>query len=160
MRTDSIIGALIGLVGACGSNSKTTSTDGVIISSLAFISDHPDCTDDEVAAAVSNIRAEKFVVSPGCATCASPCGNTSDYDMNRVYSAPDHIREAKLRLISELSCLAAKTVKSVNTLSQNDMETVMRALSYISYDIAKEYIDELSDEVRKITDRSGEIEND
>lgn len=160
MLTDSIIGALIGLVGACANNRKTLSTDGVIISSLAFIAEHPDCTDVETERIVADVRAEKFAVSPNCATCTSPCGNTSDYDMSRVYSAPDDVREAKCGLISELSCLAEKTVKSGKMLPPDAMDTVMRALSYISYDIAKEYIHELSVEVREITDSIGVNEND
>ena len=78
MREDGILSALIGLVGACGGNPKTANTDKVIVKALAFPLLHPE---EDVSGTVEAVRAEKNAVAPHCAHCASPCGNTSDYDM-------------------------------------------------------------------------------
>ena len=69
---EAVISALIGLAGACNNNPKTLRTDRVLLRALAGELD------------AEAVRAEKFAVAPDCAVCANPCGNTSDYDMDRL----------------------------------------------------------------------------
>ena len=73
---DSIISALIGLVGAVSNNGKTEQTDRVIREAFLCLKDAG--SEEEM---VQKIHAEKFIIAPDCATCLNPCGNTSDYDL-------------------------------------------------------------------------------
>ena len=82
MQGDSIISALIGLVGAVSNNGKTEQTDSVIREAFLCLTDAG--SEEEM---VQKIHAEKFIIAPDCATCFNPCGNTSDYDMAQFYAA-------------------------------------------------------------------------
>ena len=140
MQEDKIISALIGLVGACNNHQETEHTNNIIIKALAFprICSNPD--EEAVQKIVEEIHAEKYVVSPGCAQCAMPCGNTSDYDMGRIYDAEDEICELKLQILSELQKLAERIYccKDQEKGAEMDYEIFYKALSYISYDLDKE----------------------
>ena len=57
---------------------------------------------------LSIVRAEKHAVAPNCASCAMPCGNTNDYDLARLWSAPEPIRSLKLQMLSAAFSLALR----------------------------------------------------
>ena len=80
---DALLGALVGLARATTSEPKTDDTDEVL-------------------------NAEKHRVAPGCASCAMPCGNTNDYDLARLWAAPETIRTLKLQMLSAAFALAQK----------------------------------------------------
>lgn len=107
MKEDKIISALIGLVGACNNNPKTATTDGLLIKALAFPLICPEYDDRALQEILNDIYSEKNSVAPGCAECTAPCGNTSDYDMSRIYEADDGIRKVKLQVLEKLQKLAA-----------------------------------------------------
>ena len=107
MREDRIISALIGLVGACNNNPKTDDTDSLVIKALAFPLICPEYDDKALQGIVNDIYSEKNSIAPGCAACTAPCGNTSDYDMRRIYEADDVIRNVKLQILEKLQKLAA-----------------------------------------------------
>lgn len=153
---DRIIGALMGLMGAVNNNSGTENTDRVMIKALAYPHLCPDLGEAEANELVGEIHAEKFAVSPGCATCTAPCGNTSDYDMSRIYGAEEDIREIKLGILSSLGETAAHVYTEGKRLSEGDSEFFRRALSLVSYDIDRDALLALSDEVlkHKITGRT------
>ena len=88
---DKIISALVGLVGACNNNTKTPNTDSVVIKTLAFPLLCPEYTAADLRETIDSICAEKNVIAPDCAQCQMPCGNTSDYDMGRIYDAEDAV---------------------------------------------------------------------
>lgn len=139
-----IISVLIGLVGACNNGVPTRNTDPLLIKALAF---SPSCdSGHETEKLIEEIRAEKNIVSPGCAVCASPCGNTSDYDMSRLESAPEEIRGIKEEILTELHRIA----KEVEELYDKDIELLYKSLSYVSYDLEKEPLQSLLNELRKI----------
>ena len=106
MIEDKIISALIGLVGACNNNPKTSDTDGVIIKALAFPLIYPEYDDSTLQEMINDIHSEKNSVVPGCAVCTAPCGNTSDYDMRQIYKADNGIRKVKLQILEKLQKLA------------------------------------------------------
>lgn len=143
MEDNKIISALIGLVGACNNNPKTEHTDYILIKALAFPLTRSEADDESAEtfqALIEEIHAEKYRVSPGCAACQTPCGNTSDYDMNRVYNAEADIRELKLKMISVLEELAADIYsrQQLNSLSEESMEFFYKVLSYISFDMGRD----------------------
>ena len=54
------------------------------------------------------VEAEKHRVAPNCAACAMPCGNTSNYDLARLWGAPAEICALKVRLLSAVCVLAGQ----------------------------------------------------
>ena len=81
MQGDSIISALIGLVGAVSNNGKTEQTDSVIREAFLCLTDAG--SEEEM---VQKIHAEKFIIAPDCATCLNPCGSTT-FQENLTVSA-------------------------------------------------------------------------
>ena len=150
MGEDRIISALIGLVGACGSNPKTPNTDRVVIKALALPVCRPDLSQRELEAMVEEIHAEKNAVSPGCAACAMPCGNTSDYDMERLYQAKSQVRRLKLEILSQLRQLAVKSGGGAAAGEEADAEFFYKALAWVSCDLSEEQLLELLDETRRL----------
>ena len=153
---DKIISALVGLAGACNNNPKTEKTDAVVLKALAFSVRNPQADADTLQEMTEEIYAEKYKIAPGCATCQSPCGNTSDYDMSRICNAEDSIRSLKLQILSELQNLASDLYRSEGTplLPQEHMELFYKVLIYISFDMEKEgllaFLEETQESIRKI----------
>lgn len=164
MREDKIISALIGLVGACNNNPKTADTDNLVIRALAFPLLCPEHDDKALRELIDEIYAEKNSVAPGCAVCTAPCGNTSDYDMRRIYEASDEIRKVKIRILEKLRKLAAYICRNQESgrIPYTDKGFFYKALSYVSYDIEEEVLLGLMDEAEKIEQnlKSGGIQND
>lgn len=164
MREDRIISALIGLVGACNNNPKTAGTDKLVIKALAFPLIYPEYGDRELQGIVNDIYAEKNSIAPGCAACASPCGNTSDYDMRRIYEADDAIRTVKLRILEKIQKLAAYVCRNRESeiIPYTDNGFFYKALSYISYDMDEAVLLRLLEEIENIERdiKSGGMYND
>lgn len=164
MREDRIISALIGLVGACNSNPKTADTDNLVIKALAFPLLSPENDDKALREMVDEIYSEKNSVAPGCAVCTAPCGNTSDYDMRRIYEASDGIRKAKLQILEKLQNLATYICRSRESgrIPYIDSRFFYKALSYVSYDLEEAELFKLMDEAEKIEHdiKSGGIQDD
>ena len=156
MSNNMIISALIGLVGACNNNPKTKNTDRIIVKALAF-SDVGLRQEARIAEEViAEIHAEKNLISPGCATCQMPCGNTSDYDMERIYNADNEVRRVKLQILSELRETAVNICQSDALLAEDEIKLFYKALSFISYDLKQEVLLALLDEVQKLNKKTGE----
>ena len=159
LEENKIISALIGLVGACNSNPKTENTDRIVIKALAFSLDQSktrEVSNETLQMLIEEIYTEKYNVSPGCAACQTPCGNTSDYDMSRIYEAETEIRDLKLEILSVIEELAADIYsrKKVDALSAESMEFFYKTLLYISFDMEKNgllaFWNEVQDAVEKI----------
>lgn len=153
MKEDKIISVLIGLIGACNNNPKTENTDGVVIKALAFPLIFPNFGDHELSELLDEIRAEKFAVAPCCAECTTPCGNTSGFDMDRIYQAENDIRELKLQILSKLRKTAARKYSQ----KQTNIDIFYKAISYVSYDLEKNTLLELLEELENY---GKETEND
>lgn len=151
MKDDRIISALIGLVGACSNNPKTADTDSLVIKALAFPLLFPGYDDRALQKIVEAIYSEKSCVAPDCAVCAAPCGNTSDYDMRRIYEADDEIRKLKLQILEKLREMAAYICRNRESgnMSYTDSELFYKALSYVGYDMDEAGLVELWDELEK-----------
>ena len=125
MQGDSIISALIGLVGAVSNNGKTEQTDRVIREAFLCLKDAG--SEEEI---VQKIHAEKFIIAPDCATCLNPCGNTSDYDMTQFYAADAKIIAAKRDMI--------QTICKKMGLLEHVPEDVYQGIAYLGYDLEPE----------------------
>ncbi len=164
MKEDRIIGALIGLAGACSNNPKTADTDRLVIRSLAFPLLCPEYDDGTLQKIVDDIHSEKNSIAPGCAVCTAPCGNTSDYDMRRIHEAGDAIRKVKLQILEKLQKLAAYACCNHESgiISYTDSGFFYKALSYVSYDMDEADLLGLLNEAESIEHdiRSGGMQND
>ena len=86
---------------------------------------------------IAKVHAEKERVVPNCATCASPCGNTSDYDMKEIWEADEDIRSLKSLILFGIRGMAAYAYHAA-VLGYED-ETVnaffYKALSFLGFDL-------------------------
>jgi hypothetical protein len=130
---EQIFGALIGLAGAATQNGKTEDTDEIIRQALTAVPSEK---------VLELIHGEKAKIAPNCATCAYPCGNTSDYDMSRIQSNPEEVRKQKERIMAELKSLATRTTGELP-------DSVYTALCYLSYDLSADSYEELLEEMRQ-----------
>lgn len=119
-----MISALIGLVGAVSNNGKTEQTDGVIRKAFSQIRNGGN--EQEIVEAVHR---EKFAISPDCAVCKNPCGNTSDYDMDRFHEASETIQNRKLELIKSIG----NYLESVQEEKLPDL--IYQGIAYFGYDL-------------------------
>ena len=134
MRGDSIISALIGLVGAVSNNGKTEQTDSVIREAFLRLTDG-----DSEEETVQKIHAEKFTIAPDCTTCLNPCGNTSDYDMAQFYAADAKIITAKKNLI--------EAIREKLSASETVPEAVYQGIAYLGYDLELEAYAQLQEKI-------------
>ncbi len=130
---DRLLGALIGLSHTIVNEPKTEDTDRVLTSGLRLASD-PDAGLDALRRMTAIVREEKHRVAPNCATCAMPCGNTSDYDMARLWNAPEDIRTLKLRILNSLFRLAQ------NRPSEETVPVIDQGLFVLSEDWDEELL--------------------
>ena len=89
---DELTGALIGLAKACGNKSKTENTTRIIIEGLFTTIENVNFNDDILKEMIAKVRAEKNIIAPNCSCCASPCGNTDEYNMKQLWNADEDIR--------------------------------------------------------------------
>ena len=143
MQQDSIISVLIGLVGACNNNAKTENTDRLILTALAA----PDGSNETQL--IERLRAEKNIIAPDCVTCATPCGNTTDYDVSRIYNAEPNIRDLKLRVLAEIRQLAASFLQNGVMPTDENTAIFYKSLSYVSYDLQEQTLLELLTEIQR-----------
>ena len=102
---DTLLGALVGLARSTSSEPKTENTDAVLNAGLRLAA-QPDAPAETLQRMLDIPRAEKHAVAPNCATCTMRCGNTDNYDLARLWAAPEDIRALKLRLLAAVFRLA------------------------------------------------------
>ena len=122
---------------------------------LAFPVLCPECEDSALQELADSIHAEKYTIAPGCAVCTAPCGNTSDYDMHRLYEAEGAIRSAKLRVLARLQELAADLCRRSEDSGELPIDTgfFYKAISYIGYDVDEAALLALLEEADRIENR-------
>lgn len=104
---DELTGALIGLARACSNNPKTEDTDRLILEGLFTTVTNVSFNDETLTQLIERVHAEKGRIVPGCAFCTSRCGNTDDYDMNRLWNAQEDIRSLKSLILFGIRGMAA-----------------------------------------------------
>ena len=127
MNNTKIICALIGLMGAVNNNGKTENTDEIVRVSLIS---------EDIDEIIKMIHEEKYTISPGCKDCTMPCGNTSDYDPDKLF-ADENTAEIKKKLIYKLSESSKDKVSDIT----------YRALSYLGYGLEKEAYEKIIEEL-------------
>lgn len=141
---DKLLGALIGLARSTFGNeyNLTDETAAVVISGLiAALAEDIDTS--EVAGLLERAAQEKHRLVPGCATCAYPCGRTSDCDMPLVWRAAENICALKRQLLDHLGVIAAyahKEAPVVGYSTQQVNELIYRVLFTVGEDWDPEYL--------------------
>lgn len=134
---DELTGALIGLAKACGNNPHTEDTTHILIEGLFTTITNVNFNDETLREMIAKVHAEKERVVPNCATCASPCGNTSDYDMKEIWEADEDIRSLKSLILFGIRGMTAYAYHAA-VLGYED-ETVnaffYKALSFLGFDL-------------------------
>lgn len=148
MKEDRIISTLVGLAGACSNNGKTENTDLLVLRALAFPLLCPNYDEEELCRIVDEIYSEKKTIAPNCFECMNPCGNTSDYDMNRIYEAEEGIREVKLQILEKIRKMAFYVFNKYE--SEMDIDFFYKALLYIGNDISEENLHHLLSKAEKM----------
>ena len=103
---DELTGAWWGCAGGGYRPAVSDVTWQVMIEALAANSPAAACNEAEVLSLIDRVHAEKFKVVPDCATCASPCGRTADYNMANIWNAPEDIRSLKVLILLGVHGLA------------------------------------------------------
>lgn len=136
-----IISALVGLTGACGNNGKTKCTDSIVKNAL--LNCYSVVDEDEI---VSAIIKEKYTIAPNCEICSVPCGNTSDYDMEKFHQNKE-LKAIKEELIKE----TVELVKRLDNSSKIELPIeIYKSISYFGYDLSFDSYQELINTLRKM----------
>lgn len=119
------LSALVGLAGAIGNNGKLESTDALVREAIL------SADSDEI---IQKIHDERNSISPSCQFCESPCGNTSDYDLNRLEESPEKIRALKEQVWESLR----KYLTDFSFEENYELpEVIYRAISCMAYDLVE-----------------------
>ena len=105
---DELTGALIGLahtVENAGYLPKQASR--AIIEGLFTTLTNVSFDEKAITRQIELTHAAKDAISPMCASCASPCGKTDDYDLNKIWGANEDIRSLKSLILFGLKGMAA-----------------------------------------------------
>ena len=136
-----IISALVGLAGAFGNNGKTENTDSIVMNAL--LNCYSTADEDAIVAAIIK---DKYTISPNCATCLTPCGNTSDYDMEKFHQNKE-LKAIKEELIKETVSLTKRLHESAKT----DLpEEIYKAISYFGYELSVDSYKDLIHSLKKM----------
>lgn len=137
MKKATIVSALIGLAGAVSNNGTTENTDAVIEKALLSENDEQEL--------VELIHAEKFRVSPNCATCENPCGNTSDYEVAKFEECDADVKAEKDKLFDEIVSYLKKRDKSSML-----PELIYRGIAYLGYDLEVNSYQKMIGQIREL----------
>lgn len=133
-----ILSALIGLTGAISNNGKTDQTDKILCEALIFAHQEEQ---------VQKLHQEKFRISPDCETCQNPCGNTSDYPLEKFDQWTVEQRQLKEQIIEELQRIASDKREIVDEM-EGLPEGVYKAIAYLGYDLQEEAYIKLLEEMK------------
>lgn len=133
---DELTGALIGLARACMNNPKTEQTDSLILEGLFTTVTNVNFNDETLRILIECVKTEKARIVPGCASCSSACGNTDDYDMNRLWNAEEDVRSLKSLILFGIRGMAAYAYHAMvlGRTSQEVNDFFYKALFAISED--------------------------
>lgn len=94
---------------------------------------------------IDDLKREKDNVSPGCSICASPCGNTDDYDVSRIFDSDTPENVLKKDILVSICELAYQ-----GRMDVTDKKNIcIEALCMVSFDVEAEVLKELYERCKK-----------
>lgn len=118
---DELTGAMIALARAGANNPVTPAAYMLIIKGLFTTVTNVNFDDASITELTEEIREEKSRMLPGCSSCASPCGNSEEYDMEKLWLAQEDIRSLKSLILFGIRGMAAYAYHA-STLGYHDEE--------------------------------------
>lgn len=106
-----LLGALIGLAKTCSNNPKTEQTDSIIIEGLVAVKEE-NFGEEMLRKKLEKVRLEKQTIAPNCSTCASPCGNTSEFNLDLLAEDEAQSRSLKERMLQGILDVAVKLYRA------------------------------------------------
>ena len=105
---DELTGALVGLARATD-NAPDVNGDTwrLMIEGLFTTVTNVNFNEETIRTLIDRVRAEKARLVPDCAVCASACGRTDDYDMEKLWGAQEDIRSLKSLILFGVRGMAA-----------------------------------------------------
>ena len=104
---DELTGALIGLARVCSSFPRLKDTDRLIMEGLFATVTNVDFNEETLRDLIKRVNEEKGNLAPGCGSCCSPCGNTDNYDMDKMWNAQEDVRSLKSLILFGIRGIAA-----------------------------------------------------
>lgn len=147
--TNELLGALIGLAKSTENTPSTESTLEAILDGLIMLreidTNEVEWDEEGLSEMIERIHNEKYKLVPDCATCASPCGNTSDYDANLFWESDKENQKLNLEIIDGLKLLAVcvKEKREAGIVDEEINSFFYRALAITSFDWSVEALREL-----------------
>ena len=139
-----LLGALIGLAKTCGNNPKTENTDRTIIEGLVAVNTQ-SFGEEMLNKKLGNVRREKHIIAPNCSTCASPCGNTSDYDLSLLNEEEERCRALKEQILIDIQDAAIAFYRAM--MLRGDVseytEIFYKVLEMVTYHFDVETLEQL-----------------
>jgi len=146
MKMTKTLCAVRGLVGVTDNHGRTKEADRMLVEAVSFAgTTHSDKEEDEM---VGKIHAFLNVLSPDCGTCAFPCGNTSDYDMNLYLNNSEALRIKKDEVIDKMISLADE-INTSDSLPEDKVFLLYKCITYITLDLATESYDQLLHQIQE-----------
>ena len=143
-----LLGAIIGLAKTCGNNPKTENTDRTIIEGLVAVRTQ-SFGEEMLKKKLDRVRQEKHAIAPNCSTCESPCGNTSDYDLDLLNEEEERggvLKEQILRDIQETAVVFYQAIMQGIDVSEHT-EIFYKVLEMVTYRFDVETLEKLRIEV-------------
>lgn len=153
-----LLGALIALAKTSNNNSKTDNTDRVLIEGLVAIK-MESFGEEMLNKKLAMARQEKYVISPNCSTCASPCGNTSEYDVELWKEEDEVCQEIKGQMIKVLLDTAQMIYQGMMLKKDmsEDMEIFYKILEIVTYQFEAEELREVLEELLETKEKIADI---
>lgn len=106
---DELTGALIGLANAIDGNGELASdtADRLVMESLFATITNVNFNDYSISKLIRRVEEEKKKLVPNCDTCASACGKSDNYDMQKLWNANEDIRSLKSLILFGIRGMAA-----------------------------------------------------
>ncbi|MBQ9169060.1 MAG: hydroxylamine reductase [Oscillospiraceae bacterium] len=106
---DQLTGTLIGLARATDGNEHliSASSTAVMIEGLFVTLTNVNFDNEAIQKLIDRAIAEKQKMVPDCIICASPCGKTNTYDMDKLWNADPDVRSLKSLILFGIRGVAA-----------------------------------------------------
>ena len=151
---DELTGALVGLARATD-NAPDVNGDTwrLMIEGLFTTVTNVNFNEETIRALIDRVHGEKARLVPDCAVCASACGRTDDYDMEKLWGAQEDIRSLKSLILFGVRGMAAYAHHAM-VLGYTD-EEVNRFLTKALFAVGEDWgMDELLTIVMKVGEKN------
>ena len=153
-----LLGALIALAKTSNNNPKTENTDRILVEGLVALKVQ-SFGEEMLNKKLAMARQEKHVISPNCSTCASPCGNTSEYDVEQWKEESEICQEIKRQMIEDLLELAQMIYQGMVLKKDVSayMDIIYKVLEIATYDIETENLREIQEEIKEYRQKTQDM---